>query len=384
MQPKISIIVPIYGTEKYICQCVDSILAQTLLDIEIILIDDGSPDRCPYIVDNYAKKDKRIIAIHQVNSGYGRAINRGFEIATGKYIAIVESDDWIEATMYEKLYNNAEKNRSDVVKCSFFIYNSLSKKENKINRKWKMERADLFDAPNGAFTLRNFPQIVMFHASVWAGIYQNDFIRKNKILMIEHNKTMYQDFPFMCEVMSRANRISVVKDYLVHYRLEDGQNSSTKSQGRKGVKVIQMASRCIDGIEILKNNDALDIVKECIYFHAFNANIGFFFEIAWQFKTVYFDELYRLFIPLKNDYNFKFRYFNKKQIKFVHCIMNNDFIGAFTALEQYFSLKNMRRFMISFRCPYLSKKVNRWHLTLMGIQFGEQFYQRLAIIRIGK
>jgi glycosyltransferase involved in cell wall biosynthesis len=386
-KPKISVVVPIWGVEKYLNQCVDSILAQTLTDIEVILVDDGSPDKCPQIVDSYAKQDKRVVAVHQPNGGYGRAINHGLEIAAGEYIAIVESDDWIEPTMYEKLYTKAVADKSDVVKCSFYKYNSLAKRQSRINRKWKTSYMNLFNAPSrvGGFTLRDFPQIVMFHASVWAGMYRGDFIRKNNIRMIETNRTMYQDFPFMCEVMSRAESISVVKDYLVHYRMEDGQNSSTKSKGQKSANVIQMASRCIDGIEILKNNGVLDIVKEEIYFHAWAANMGFFGEIAWQFKGQYFDELYKLFMPLQKDYDFKFRHFKYSQAMFVQVVMNNDFISAAKHGGWNFSFKNIRKFLISFHNPYFwSGNNGKWHLTLLGVQFGHQFYNRPALFRVGK
>jgi glycosyltransferase involved in cell wall biosynthesis len=85
MQPKVSIIVPIYGLEKYLHQCIDSILAQTLREIEVILVDDGSKDRCPEIIDEYAKKDRRVIAIHQPNGGYGKAVNHGLKFASGEY-----------------------------------------------------------------------------------------------------------------------------------------------------------------------------------------------------------------------------------------------------------------------------------------------------------
>ena len=120
--PKVSVIVPIYGVEKYLHQCIDSILAQTLKEIEIILVDDGSPDKCPQIVDEYAKKDERIIAVHQTNGGYGRAVNHGIKLATGEYMAIVEPDDWIDADMYATLYEHAKQYDVDVVKGPYYDY----------------------------------------------------------------------------------------------------------------------------------------------------------------------------------------------------------------------------------------------------------------------
>ena len=102
-RPKVSIVVPIYNVEKYLKECVDSILNQTLEDIEVILVDDGSPDNCGKIVDEYARKDSRIIPVHQKNSGYSAAVNKGIDLATGEYIGIIESDNWIETDMYARL-----------------------------------------------------------------------------------------------------------------------------------------------------------------------------------------------------------------------------------------------------------------------------------------
>ena len=117
--PKVSIVMPTYKVEKYFRQCLESVINQTLTDIEIIPVDDGSPDNCGKIMDEYAAKDSRIKPIHQENGGYGKAVNAGIEAATGEYIGIVETDDWIEPDMYEKLYNQAVKLDADVCKCGF-------------------------------------------------------------------------------------------------------------------------------------------------------------------------------------------------------------------------------------------------------------------------
>lgn len=119
MNPKISIIVPIYNAEKYIDKCIESIINQTFKDIEIILINDGSSDGSRNIIDRYAKKDKRIIAIYQENSGPSVARNKGIKIAKGKYIGFVDSDDYIEETMYEELYNLVNDNNIQVGMCAY-------------------------------------------------------------------------------------------------------------------------------------------------------------------------------------------------------------------------------------------------------------------------
>lgn len=115
--PELSIIVPVYKTEKYLPKCIDSILAQTFTDFELILIDDGSPDRCGEICDEYAAKDDRIIVIHQKNQGVSAARNAGLDIAKGEYIGFVDSDDWIEPEMYEMLWGIAKERNTQVVAC---------------------------------------------------------------------------------------------------------------------------------------------------------------------------------------------------------------------------------------------------------------------------
>lgn len=123
MKPKVSVIVPVYNTEKYIRKCVDSIINQTLKDIEIILVDDGSTDSCHEILDEYSTKDNRVIVIHKENGGQGSARNMGLDIAKGQYIGFVDSDDWVDLDMYEKLYTNAKLNEADMVVCNRKVFN---------------------------------------------------------------------------------------------------------------------------------------------------------------------------------------------------------------------------------------------------------------------
>jgi glycosyltransferase involved in cell wall biosynthesis len=365
--PKVSVVIPVYGVEKYLRQCVDSILTQTLDDIEVILVDDGSPDKCPQIIDEYARQDSRVVPVHQPNGGYGVAVNNGINATRGDYVGIIESDDWIEPTMYEKLYDNAVKNNSDVVKCSFYIYDSTQKPQHQ-NRKWETDYVDLFGAPEGAFVLADYPGIVMFHASVWASLYRADFVKDIK--MLETRSASYQDFPFMCEVMSTAKRISVEKDYLVHYRMEPNQNSSTKQIGERS---ILMATQSINGIEILKTNGVLDLVKEEIYWHAYTASIEFFRGISWQFKKKFFDELHRLFVPLAGT-DFKFKHFPEKAIPVARAIMEGNYP------KTIFRLYDVRRMLIQIHIPNgIVFKSDHFRIILLGVQIAEKDNLALAI-----
>ncbi|BCG58629.1 glycosyltransferase family 2 protein [Paenibacillus sp. URB8-2] len=120
MKPEISIIVPVYNVENYIHKCVDSILAQSFENFELILVDDGSPDNCPAICDQYAAKDPRVRVIHKPNGGLSDARNWGLNIAEGKYVGFVDSDDWIADDMYELLYHSLIENEADIAVCCHY------------------------------------------------------------------------------------------------------------------------------------------------------------------------------------------------------------------------------------------------------------------------
>lgn len=118
MSDLISVIVPIYKVEEYLSRCVDSIINQTYKNLEIILVDDGSPDNCPKLCDDYAEKDSRVKVVHKKNGGLSDARNAGMEVATGEYISFIDSDDYIALDFFETLYNTMQAEKSDIVECS--------------------------------------------------------------------------------------------------------------------------------------------------------------------------------------------------------------------------------------------------------------------------
>ena len=305
--PAVSIVVPIYKVERYLRQCVDSILGQTLTDIEIILVDDGSPDSCPAIVDEYAAQDPRIIAIHQPNGGYGKAVNTGIARATAPYIGIIESDDWIEPTMYEKLYTRAQETGADVVKCMFWKYDSTKSGELQ-NTLWYSKAHQLDKAPDSPFTPAEWLPLFHYHASLWSNLYRAEFLRQ--IPFIETQGAAYQDFPFIMEVYARAHSISIVKEPLLHYRMEPGQDSSSMNNDRR---LLRMPVMTKTAMEVLLRYGILNTVKESFYYHAYLANIGFLENIQPQYKQEYFDILHEIFSPLRSDKSFTWRFFLKKQ-----------------------------------------------------------------------
>lgn len=210
---KISVIVPIYGVEKYLKEAVESILNQTMKDLEIILIDDGGKDTCPKIIDEYAQKDNRIITIHKPNSGYGSSMNAGLEIATGEYIAILEPDDYIDSNMYEDLYKIAKEFNSDIVKSSF--YDNLDSKQHThvIKTNWK----DLIPEDK-SFIIKEYPYFLSYHPSIWSCIYKKEFLDKNNIRFIEVPGAGWTDNPFQVQTMCLAERINYTSKAYYYWR----------------------------------------------------------------------------------------------------------------------------------------------------------------------
>ena len=348
MNPKVSVVVPIYGVEKYLRQCVDSILAQTLKDIEVILVDDGSPDGCPAIVDEYAARDPRVVAVHQENGGYGRAVNHGIELATGEYIGIIESDDWIDPAMYEKLYKKACETAADLVKSQFWIYNSANTPADKL---FDSKRQNLTESPDGAFAIEDWPKLFTYHASIWSNLYRASFVKEIKL--VETRSASYQDFPFMCECYCRAKKIAVVKDPLVHYRMEEGQGSSTI---RRDERLLLMADQCINGREILKQYGKFDALKNEFHFHAYIACAGFYRNILWKHKRDYMKRI-QLMLEESGDVA-RNPYLTDSERRVVRHIKSGHL------LRSLMTFKEIRRMV-------LAVKISRsgFAITLLGLRF---------------
>lgn len=209
--PKISMIIPVYNVEKYLRECLDSVLNSTLEDIEVIVIDDGGKDGCPEIIDLYAKKDSRIVPIHKENGGYGQTCNLGIDLAKGEYIAIVEPDDYIDKNMYSDLYNIAVRNDASVVKSKYIENYDLQ-----MCSFQKVMPNQGFCPPEGVFTINDFPEFLSIHPSIWSCIYKKDFLDKNKIRFLEIPGAGWSDNLFQVQTLCLADRI-VFTDKAYYY-----------------------------------------------------------------------------------------------------------------------------------------------------------------------
>ena len=222
---KVSVLVPIYNVEEFLPECLDSLVRQTLKEVEIICINDGSTDKSPEIIKKYMAKDKRVKIIDKKNSGYGDSMNRGLKKATGEYVGIVESDDFIELDAFEKMYNIAKKHNVEVVKSNFYEY--LTEKHKDIGK------SDMFLPQDTGKVIdpREHRHVFYEQPSIWSAIYRNDFLKENDVEFLPSPGASYQDAGFNFKVWASARRAYFIDDAFLHYR-QDNPNSSVKSDGK--------------------------------------------------------------------------------------------------------------------------------------------------------
>ncbi|SHH68410.1 glycosyltransferase family 2 protein [Clostridium grantii] len=209
MNPKISIIVPIYKVEAYLQKCIDSILVQTFNDFELILVDDGSPDKCGRICDEYVKKDKRIKVIHKLNGGLSSARNAGIDIAQGKYIGFVDSDDYIHTRMYEVLYNSAVEYLSDIIMCDYSKVSEGQVKELiNFNTNSKIEHFTNTQALEQLFTKNGVGFVV-----AWNKLYRKELFKNLRFA----EGRIHEDEFIAHKILYKSTKITYVSIYLYYY-----------------------------------------------------------------------------------------------------------------------------------------------------------------------
>ncbi|MBQ8805587.1 MAG: glycosyltransferase [Bacteroidaceae bacterium] len=212
--PLISIIIPVYNVEKYLNRCMESVVNQTLKNIEIILIDDGSPDNSPQLCDEWGRKDSRIKVVHKVNEGLGLARNTGMEVATGKYIAFIDSDDYVEPKMYEKLYTKAISNNADIVYCGYKLGlddGTFTDKSDFNEEKTFENKNDIENLSINYFYPQNGHLMMM---SVWHSIYKREII---KTKFFSERIVVSEDLHFQISAILNSKKIIYIPDSLYYY-----------------------------------------------------------------------------------------------------------------------------------------------------------------------
>lgn len=276
---KVSVIVPVYNVEKYIGKCIESILAQTLEDIEVICIDDGSTDRSGAILDRYASRDARVRVVHRENAGYGAAMNAGIVMAEGEFIGIVESDDCIADDMYETLYNTAQQYQLDMIKSDAYYW---------------MEKVDYLNCKHVKALEPYYNKVLQdadrnlffnFFMNIWTGIYRRNFLQQKNIRFQETPGASYQDNGFWLQTCMYAERAMWIDRAFYYYR-QDNPEASVRSTE----KMMAMTKEYEYIESLLKQRGEEKFLPYCCIYRLVRAK-GTFYRIADEYKRAFCDQL---------------------------------------------------------------------------------------------
>ena len=222
--PAVSLLVPICNVEKYLRQCLESAREQTLSNIEIICINDGSTDSSLDIINEYVEADPRFRVLDKPNSGYGDSMNKGLSLCTGEYVGILESDDFLDSEALETMYRAAKKCDAQVVKCDFYLYWSLPEERN--------EKFGWVDALLEGHVNPQVEREVFYRKpSIWSAIYRRDFLEQNDISFLPSPGASYQDAGFNFKVWASCDNAVLLNEAFLHYR-QDNEKSSVNSPGK--------------------------------------------------------------------------------------------------------------------------------------------------------
>ena len=223
--PMVSILVPVFNAELYLRECLDSLVDQTLRDIEILCIDDGSTDSSPAILAEYASRDSRIRIITKPNSGYGDSMNKGIHAARGRYIGICEPDDFCDTRMFERLAKAAERHGCDIAKANYCEHSDDSRRDNLM----EILHGLPYRVP---FSPRDVPQVLLVEPTIWAAVYRREFLLENGIELSPTPGASFQDASFGHQCWTSAASAILLPEGFYHYRVDNAASSS-----KSGAKV---------------------------------------------------------------------------------------------------------------------------------------------------
>lgn len=261
MVPSFSVLVPIYNVGQYLKQCLDSLINQTLENIQIICINDGSTDNCSSILEEYSKSDPRINVLNQENSGYGFSLNRGLQYVQADYISIIEPDDFLETNAYELFYKDIQDYpEADIVKYAYWNFY-----ENSMGKAITPSSSASIALPEKTFKIFQYPQLLLYHPSIWSCVYKTKFIKENQLSFIEAPGAAWTDNPFFIASMCLARNILWKNNKVYYYR----QNHITASSNLVDCQI--PIRRLIEIFDFLKEYNIDDFgILLCIYKRVFH------------------------------------------------------------------------------------------------------------------
>ena len=280
--PKISVVIPVYNTEEYIEQCINSLLSQTYTNIEIICVNDGSPDNCPKILDKYKQIDNRVVVHNQENKGQSVARNKGVEISTGNWITFVDSDDWVGVDCYQKFYEAL--NNSDYFDIFMFNGTCFTKDENNLTDLKLREFFNLsqWNKKNGEIcSFKDCKSPFEGNLSVYNKIYRREFIQRNNLKF--KDGFIFEDELYWVEAFIAASSIYLSDETLYFYRQQ--QKSTMHTLNKNIFNIFPMFNIIKD--RLIQYN-YYNMSKYAFLQHRFRQYAWFFFNIPQELRPEFY------------------------------------------------------------------------------------------------
>ena len=253
---KISVIVPVYKVEKYICRCVDSLLKQTYPDMEIILVDDGSPDKCGQLCDRYAEEYSHVRVIHKENGGLSSARNAGIAAATGAYIGFVDSDDSVEPEMYARLYEILVANGADISICNCTYVDEETGTADEMMRQCSPLKDEVLDRVQALEKLNPAQDGYSFYVTAWNKLYRRELFEE----CLFREGWIHEDEFLVHHIFSRCNRVATLADSLYLYVQRKGSITNTGVN----VKMLDGVYALYDRYSFFEREGMRQLAKECL------------------------------------------------------------------------------------------------------------------------
>lgn len=277
---KVSIVIPVYNVQEYLTECMESVMGQTLKEIEIICVNDGSTDGSPEILERLAARDERIRLIHRENGGYGCAVNEGMKKAAGEYIGIVEPDDFVSPDMYQDLYRTAKEYELDFVKADFYRFTTGKDGERELVYNHLSQRPEDY---NKVFCPSGCPDALRFVMNTWSGIYRREFLEEHNIRHHETPGASFQDNGFWIQTFIYGER-AMILDRPYYRNRRDNPASSVNS--REKVYCINIEYDYIRGI-LTKIPKIWEQFKYMYWFKKYHNYMGTLWRIGEEYRREY-------------------------------------------------------------------------------------------------
>ncbi len=352
--PKVSIIIPVYNSEKYLRQCLDSVVNQTLKDIEIICVNDCSPDNSISILQEYANKDNRIKIIDlKENVGPGTARNNALDVAQGEYIMLLDPDDWFELDACECAYTQISENNNNLV---VFNYREYIESNNEFKEvKYRIESFLRF-VEQRCFKFSDLDKNWLKNAFCVVQIYNRDFLNRNNIRYA--NLRLGEDCLFFTKAVVYANNVSVIAKPLYNYRIRDNnENQSSKSDLWRELLYAKKIS-----FDFAKEHCSLTELLPHLIFYIQSQMFWFnkFNKLSYFERKSFYNSIKQVFTELENEYNvsnIEGTGINlRKYMRFI-----ND------SYELYF-IKSIPKQIFSISNVYLDDNTKQKCITILGIK----------------